>query len=136
MNVKGKYRLTLKYCRQFCKTFSFSALSKMIQPEFHSPIQNFRFGPRFFGLSDCYDPVFRKDARRISKDCQLNEVVKEGVYACVAGPSFETPAELRMLGNYLSGNLVDLSSPDLVGCPGKIRKNILQYWSPKSIFCT
>jgi purine-nucleoside phosphorylase len=49
-------------------------------------------GPRFPDMSAAYDPGLRDLARSVS-DRPLNE----GVYAAFAGPSYETPAEIRML---------------------------------------
>jgi purine-nucleoside phosphorylase len=53
------------------------------------------FGPRFPDMSRAYDPEFMDFAREVAtKDgFRLNE----GVYICLAGPSFETPADLRFL---------------------------------------
>jgi purine-nucleoside phosphorylase len=55
-----------------------------------------RFGTRFPDMSDAYDPVycdvFRQSAQ--ARSIQL----REGVYAGLKGPSYETPAEIRMLG--------------------------------------
>ncbi len=52
-------------------------------------------GPRFPDMSQAYDRELCDLARRIAqeKDIQL----REGVYVCLAGPSFETPADLRFL---------------------------------------
>jgi purine-nucleoside phosphorylase len=53
------------------------------------------FGPRFPDMSRAYDPVLMDSARKVAleNDFRLNE----GVYICLAGPSFETPADLRFL---------------------------------------
>jgi len=53
------------------------------------------FGPRFPDMSLAYD----SELRRLALDVARREglPVHEGVYAMVAGPSFETPAELRYL---------------------------------------
>ncbi len=49
-------------------------------------------GPRFPDMSD----TFSKDLRsRIQK--ALKEPLAEGIYAAMSGPSYETPAEIRML---------------------------------------
>lgn len=56
-----------------------------------------RFGPRFFGMNRAYDKTLRVAARRISHDMGIDEIVREGVYAVLGGPNFETIAELRML---------------------------------------
>jgi purine-nucleoside phosphorylase len=50
---------------------------------------------RFPDMSAAYDPALRSLARRAGGAAGL--VVKEGVYAGLVGPSFETPAEIRML---------------------------------------
>jgi len=50
-------------------------------------------GLRFFDMSKAYDPDLRNVARKIAKEQGLD--LKEGVYMFFAGPSFETPAEIR-----------------------------------------
>lgn len=54
-----------------------------------------RFGPRFSDMSKAYTPDLRRVARE-SAD-RLGVPIKSGVYAFMGGPSFETPAEIRML---------------------------------------
>ncbi len=54
-----------------------------------------RLGPRFPDLSTAYDPSLR--ALLGETALHLRIPVKQGVYACLAGPSYETPAEIRML---------------------------------------
>lgn len=44
---------------------------------------------------DCYDSGFRDLAKEVVKE--MGESVHEGVYGMNGGPSFETPAEIRML---------------------------------------
>ncbi len=53
------------------------------------------FGPRFPDMSQAYDRSLMQIAREVasSEGIKLNE----GVYAAIAGPSFETPADLRFL---------------------------------------
>ncbi len=53
------------------------------------------FGPRFPDMSRTYDRDLLALARRFAKENGLT--LHEGVYACLAGPSFETPADLRFL---------------------------------------
>jgi len=48
-------------------------------------------GPRFPDMSDAYDPGLRALARSVS-----DRPLREGVYAAFIGPSYETPAEIRM----------------------------------------
>ncbi|MBP6015949.1 MAG: purine-nucleoside phosphorylase [Candidatus Promineofilum sp.] len=54
-----------------------------------------KIGPRFPDMTVPYDASLRALARRVAADAGIN--LPEGVYAYVAGPSFETPAELRFL---------------------------------------
>lgn len=55
------------------------------------------FGPRFPDMSRAYDRELQQRAHRVAGDLGLG--LREGVYACLAGPSFETPADLRFLRN-------------------------------------
>jgi purine-nucleoside phosphorylase len=52
-------------------------------------------GTRFPDMGRAYDPGLIELARKVAaeEDLKLNE----GVYICLAGPSFETPADLRFL---------------------------------------
>ncbi len=52
-------------------------------------------GPRFLPLTHAFDMGLREIARQTA--VTHNIALQEGVYAYVAGPSFETPAELRFL---------------------------------------
>ena len=52
-------------------------------------------GPRFPDMMNAYDDVLRDIAVRISIDLDLE--LRQGVYASLAGPNFETPADLRFL---------------------------------------
>jgi purine-nucleoside phosphorylase len=53
------------------------------------------FGPRFPDMSQAYDRQLGQLAREIAKEKGI--VLHDGVYVCLAGPSFETPADLRFL---------------------------------------
>lgn len=53
------------------------------------------FGPRFPDMSRAYDPELIDFARQVAKKEGFE--LREGVYVCLAGPSFETPADLRFL---------------------------------------
>lgn len=53
------------------------------------------FGPRFPDMSQPYDLELCTKAREVAR--QNNIVLNEGVYASLAGPSFESPADLRFL---------------------------------------
>jgi purine-nucleoside phosphorylase len=52
-------------------------------------------GPRFPDMSQAYDPALRETARQVAAEAQIP--LHEGVYAFLAGPSFETPSEVRFL---------------------------------------
>jgi len=53
------------------------------------------FGPRFPDMSQVYDRELLKIAKKVAKENNIK--VRQGVYVCLAGPSFETPADLRFL---------------------------------------
>ncbi len=48
-------------------------------------------------MSDAYDVELRKLAKDMAEEQGFQSFIREGVYAMLAGPSFETPAELRFL---------------------------------------
>jgi purine-nucleoside phosphorylase len=52
-------------------------------------------GPRFPDMSQVYDRHIGKLARQAAADAGIP--LREGIYVCLAGPSFETPADLRFL---------------------------------------
>jgi purine-nucleoside phosphorylase len=71
-----------------------------------------RLGPRFPDLSDAYDP--RLGAVLDEAAAALGVPLRTGVYACMPGPSYETPAEIRML-RALGADLVGMSTvPDVI----------------------
>jgi|SRR3990170_974263 len=53
------------------------------------------FGPRFPDMSRAYDRQLLEMAKEAAREAGVP--VREGVYVCLAGPSFETPADLRFL---------------------------------------
>ena len=54
-----------------------------------------RLGPRFPDMTVAYDQGLRTLAHQVAAEQGI--ALKEGVYAAVLGPSYETPAEVRML---------------------------------------
>lgn len=54
-----------------------------------------RMGARFPDMSNLYDKDFRDAALREAS--AMNFKLEQGVYAALSGPSYETPAEIRML---------------------------------------
>jgi len=70
------------------------------------------FGPRFPDMSRAYEKKFREltlaEGRRLGID------LGEGVYAALAGPSYETPAEIRCLRS-IGADLVGMSTvPEVI----------------------
>jgi purine-nucleoside phosphorylase len=54
-----------------------------------------RWGPRFVDQAEVYDRKLRDKLKQAGEDCELQ--ICEGVYAALAGPTYETPAEIRFL---------------------------------------
>lgn len=54
------------------------------------------FGPRFPDMSNVYKKDLQDVIREVAKENGID--LKEGVYAQLTGPSFESPAEIRLLG--------------------------------------
>jgi len=52
-------------------------------------------GPRFPDMSQAYAPALMDIARKVAAEEKIT--LQEGVYISLAGPSFETPADLRFL---------------------------------------
>lgn len=66
-----------------------------------------RLGPRFPDLSEAYDR--RLGALLHEAAASVGVPLRAGVYACVLGPSYETPAEVRML-RALGADMVGMST--------------------------
>lgn len=52
-------------------------------------------GPRFPGMTHTYDRDLRQLAHQVADEAGIK--LHEGVYVCLSGPNYETPAEIRML---------------------------------------
>ncbi len=63
--------------------------------------------PRFPDMTKAYDPTLRRWALAGAREAGFT--AQQGVYAGVLGPSFETPAEVRML-RALGGTVVGMST--------------------------
>lgn len=77
-----------------------------------NPLYGPAFGTRFPDLSDAYD----RGLRRVLKDAAAaaGVPVKEGVLAAMLGPSYESPAEIRMLA-VLGVDVVGMSTvPEVI----------------------
>ena len=71
-----------------------------------------RFGVRFFDMTTAYDPAYR--ALAIREGTRLGIPMHEGVYVAVAGPSYETPAEIRAFRT-LGADVVGMSTvPEVI----------------------
>lgn len=65
------------------------------------------FGTRFPGMSQTYDRGLRQLTQEVAR--AQNIPLQEGVYVCISGPTFETPAEVRMIRT-LGGDAVGMST--------------------------
>src|SRR3954454_23138953 len=66
-----------------------------------------RFGVRFPDMTRAYDPDFRRFVAEEGKKLRLN--IHEGVYLALAGPNYETPAEIHAFRT-LGADLVGMST--------------------------
>ncbi|HEV8368930.1 MAG TPA: purine-nucleoside phosphorylase [Pyrinomonadaceae bacterium] len=66
-----------------------------------------RFGPRFPDMTAVYSPELQEIV--IEEARVLSVEVRRGVYAALAGPSYETPAEIHLLRN-LGADAVGMST--------------------------
>ncbi|MDQ3706355.1 MAG: purine-nucleoside phosphorylase [Chloroflexota bacterium] len=69
-------------------------------------------GPRFLPMDPAYDPDLLRKAREAAEECNLD--LKRGVYIVLAGPNFETRAEMRALRQW-GGDAVGMSTvPEVI----------------------
>lgn len=66
-----------------------------------------RLGTRFPDMSEVYDSVLRNAVIKAAEELGID--LKQGVYCQLTGPSYETPAEVRMLGK-LGADAVGMST--------------------------
>jgi purine-nucleoside phosphorylase len=64
-------------------------------------------GPRFPDMTEAYSDRYREIAQNAAGDLGIH--LREGVYAAVPGPSYETPAEIRYLRT-IGADLVGMST--------------------------
>ncbi len=73
---------------------------------------NDEHGPRFPDMTRAYDVGVADAARQAARDTGVE--LKQGVYAAMLGPSYETPAEIRMLRT-LGADAVGMSTvPEVI----------------------
>jgi purine-nucleoside phosphorylase len=71
-----------------------------------------RLGARFPDMSEAYNKELRQLAKQLAK--KLNISIQEGVYIGNTGPTYETPAEVKMLRT-LGGDAVGMSTvPEVI----------------------
>lgn len=69
-------------------------------------------GLRFFDMTNAYEPSYRALAKEAA--ARIGIELREGVYAGLLGPSYETPAEIRMLAT-LGADAVGMSTvPEVI----------------------
>ena len=86
--------------------FSLTAQNPLIGPNLDA------FGPRFPDMSCAFD----KELRALAHECANEQgfALREGVYAQMTGPTYETPAEIRMLRT-LGADAVGMSTvPEVI----------------------
>jgi purine-nucleoside phosphorylase len=66
-----------------------------------------RFGPRFPDMTDVYDREYQEAA--IAEAREMGLELRRGIYAALTGPSYETPAEIRMM-RLLGADAVGMST--------------------------
>ncbi len=70
------------------------------------------FGPRFPSMNDAYDPALRELARQTALEAGIP--FQQGVYICLAGPNFESPADVRFL-HVIGADAVGMSTvPEVI----------------------
>src|SRR5690606_20929966 len=69
-------------------------------------------GPRFPDMSEAYSSELNSVMKEVAKRHGVN--MKDGVYCSVLGPTYETPAEIRMI-RILGGDMVGMSTvPEVI----------------------
>lgn len=105
-NAAGSLRPQIKVSELMLITdhINFLGLNPLVGPNDES------FGPRFFPVADAWDKALGAKVMSVAK--QQSITLHEGVYVAFRGPSFETPAEIRMAQGW-GADAVGMSSvPD------------------------
>ncbi len=105
-NAAGSLRPAIKVSELMLITdhINFLGLNPLVGPNDEA------FGPRFFSMSDAWDAGLGAKLKSVAQ--QAGITLHQGVYVAFRGPSFETPAEIRMVQGW-GGDAVGMSSvPD------------------------
>jgi len=86
---------------------NFMLISDHINLSAANPLVGEATNRRFVDMADAYDPELRAAVQRAAKEEGIN--LQEGVYAWFSGPSFESPAEVRM-AHILGADAVGMST--------------------------
>jgi len=102
-NAAGSLRPHIKVSELMLITdhINFLGLNPLVGPNDEA------FGPRFFPLADAWDPALGAKLKEVAR--QQAVTLHQGVYVAFRGPSFETPAEIRMAQGW-GGDAVGMSS--------------------------
>lgn len=85
---------------------NFTGINPLVGPN------NDEWGTRFPDMTYPYDPELRALTERTA--AELNIPLRKGVYLCVLGPSYETPAEVRMFSK-LGADAIGMSTvPEVI----------------------
>lgn len=105
-NAAGSLRPHIKVSELMLITdhINFLGLNPLVGPNDET------FGPRFFSMTDAWDPALRTKILALAQ--AQGVTLHQGVYVAFRGPSFETPAEIRMAQGW-GADAVGMSSvPD------------------------
>jgi xanthosine phosphorylase len=105
-NAAGSLRAAIRVSELMLITdhINFMGLNPLVGPNDDT------FGPRFFPVADAWDPALGAKLKDVAR--AQGVTLHEGVYVAFRGPSFETPAEIRMVRAW-GGDAVGMSSvPD------------------------
>lgn len=71
-----------------------------------------RFGPRFVDMHEAYSKIMITKMERIA--AKMNIPIRKGIYLALQGPTFETPAEYKMVKN-MGADAVGMSTvPEVI----------------------
>lgn len=79
-----------------------------------------RFGPRFNDMTHCYTAALQETFRKAA--AQIGGKLQEGVYLATTGPSFETPAEVKLFRSWGASAVGMSTVPEaIVACHSGMR---------------